>query len=75
MKKLTALLLAAAMTISMAACDSGNNNQTSKGANKPSTNKEQITGEITVSCYEDMMYNMYLHEAGKSFEKNIPEQK
>lgn len=72
MKKLTTLLLTAAMIFSIAACDSSNNNQTSKGANEPGTNKEQITGEITVSCYEDMMYNMYLHEAGKLFEKKYP---
>lgn len=72
MRKLTALLVAAVMTFTMAACDNTGNNQTGSKSNGTNDDKEQIKGEITVSCYEDMLYNMYLHEAGKLFEKKYP---
>lgn len=68
MKRILTLLTAVSMAFATTACvGSPESTQTNNDQSK-----KEIKGEITVSCYESMMYKGFVEEAAKQFEKKYP---
>ena len=67
--KLAAAMLSAVMTLT--ACG-GNVPVTPATTARIGTDPEQINGEITVSCYDSVIYRAFLEEAAKLFEEQYP---
>lgn len=66
MKKLVAIVCAAALTFSVTGCGQ------TKEASVKQLLSEKLAGEITVSCYDTMGYKDFLQNAAKAFEKKNP---
>lgn len=71
MRKLTALFLVLTLAISLAAC-AGNSGGASGESAAMVLESGEISGEITVSCYESMMSKAFLEDAAKKFEEKFP---
>lgn len=82
MKKVTAILLTFSLCLSMTACseksspeitsqETGNSNA---AESTPATLElaGEVTGEITVSCYDSFTYQGFLEEAARLFEEKYP---
>lgn len=66
MKKLVAIVCAAALTFSITGCGQ------TKEASVKQLLSEKLAGEITISCYDTMGYKDFLQKAAKAFEKKNP---
>lgn len=66
MKKWIAVICAVTLGLSVTGCG-----QTNEGSVKQLLS-EQLSGEITVSCYDTMLYKDFLEKAAKVFEKKNP---
>lgn len=69
MKKLVAIVCAAALVFSVTGCGQ------TKEASVEQLLSEKLVGEITVSCYDTMFYKDFLEKAAKAFEKKNPDTK
>lgn len=79
MKKTPALLLSLILAASLAACGPGGASSVSgepgSSGSQPAAPADisgEITGEITVSCYDTMQYKSFLEEAAGLFEQKYP---
>lgn len=66
MKKWIAAICAVTLGLSVTGCGQAN-----EGSVKQLLS-EKLSGEITVSCYDTMLYKDFLEKAAKTFEKNNP---
>lgn len=75
MKRFLSRLLVIFFCISLAACNADQNTPAANsGTNETSgLSTAEISGEITVSCYNTMRYKSFLEEAARLFEDKYPE--